>query len=441
MSKVMSRNVVATQTEADFMNSVAQSFDSRRHHEASVLIDGALETHSWSEVVSLLRRIPLRLVERRRYHKEPIPPWLPVTRSVTTVDVGKMRDGLLSVLGLENVTGIDVDLLRTFHRFRVRNLRELRRKAVRKANRVLKEQVSRDNTFFLDTSRMRPLGALSPRIRRARAEEFMSLGNRPSISRAVRTYYGFSIVTGSLTDEDRTELERLCEGSPDFSGERPSYKCHQFKNCSEELDDFLVAYLKATNARPQTQVKGVHELGLAADSRGLGALHTALRMRSKFRGLVDLMNPVKYEAIWALGEVGHPSSVEHLKPLLGNFTFDQRVMHSMARINHPDVLEALIDRVINEPPVRIKRGTKGRTSERDLCSRAEAISHMGRFREARSVSVLVDLLQDERVGDSALKALRKMGDLGHQAMRENEDSVRQAEELGSSRRRSRKLEN
>ncbi|MCK4568434.1 MAG: HEAT repeat domain-containing protein, partial [Candidatus Thorarchaeota archaeon] len=96
---------------------------------------------------------------------------------------------------------------------------------------------------------------------------------------------------------------------------------------------------------------------------------------------------------------------------------------------------------INEPPVRIKRGTKGRTSERDLCSRAEAISHMGRFREARSVSVLVDLLQDERVGDSALKALRKMGDLGHQAMRENEDSVRQAEELGSSRRRSRKLEN
>ncbi|MHA1137062.1 MAG: HEAT repeat domain-containing protein [Candidatus Thorarchaeota archaeon] len=390
MSKVRSKDVVATQAEAEFMDDIARAFDLRKYQKACALVEASLEDHSWSEVVSLLKRIPFRLIERRYYRKREIPPWMLLRYSVTAVDVGKMRDGLLSILGLERVIGIDVDLLKTFGRFRVRNLKELRRKVARKARRVLREQISRDNTFFLDTRQMRPLRALVPRIKRSRGEEFMALGEKPSISRAVRTYYGFAHLTGSLTDEDRAELGKLCEKSPEFSGEKPSYKRHQFKNCSEELGELLVAYLKATNARPQTQVKGVRSLGVTADSRGLGALHAALRMASKYRGSVDLMNPVKYEIIWALGEIGHPSSVEHLRPFVGDFTFDQMVMHSLAHIDHPKALEILIDRAYNEPPLRIKRG-KGRTSEKDLCTQSKVIGYIRKFRNEQAITALEDL--------------------------------------------------
>jgi hypothetical protein len=125
--------------------------------------------------------------------------------------------------------------------------------------------------------------------------------------------------------------------------------------------------------------------------------------------------------------------VEHLKRFVGNFTFDQGVMRALACIKHPDALEILLFRAFNEPPVRIKRGKKGRTSEMDLRTRSKAIQHLSRFRSEQAVTALVDLLEDCEVGDLALSALRIMGDLGARAISENEVSVQQAEELESRR--------
>jgi len=424
-----------TQKDLEFIGNIVQCFHHRRYSQASNLISERLETGNWTELARLLRKLPFRPLKSHygrqlwRYRKQSV-----AVKGVAPLSPGKLRNGLLAILGLEGAIGMDIDLLKVFGmRFRVRNITELRRKAARKARRVLKEQINKGNTFFIDTGNMRPLGALVPMIKRIRAKEFLAMGDKPHMNTAVRTYYGFAHLTGSLTVEDRNELSRLCGGSPDFTGERISSKNHQFKNCSQGLEDLLTAYIKATMARPQTQVKGIRELGIVGDSRGLGALHTVLMMESRYRGSVDLMSPVRYESIWALGEIGHPSSVEHLKRFVGNFTFDQRVMNALACIEHPDALEILIHRAFNEPSVRVKRGTKGRTSEMDLCTRSKAIHHMSRFRSERAVTSLVDLLEDSDVGDLALRALRNMGDLGTRAIGENEVSVQQAEELESRR--------
>ena len=92
MSKVRRKDVVATRAEAEFMDDIARYFNLRRYQKAYALIEASLEDHSWLEVVSLLKRIPFRLIERRCYRKREIPPWMLLRHSVTAVDVGKMRD-------------------------------------------------------------------------------------------------------------------------------------------------------------------------------------------------------------------------------------------------------------------------------------------------------------------------------------------------------------
>lgn len=427
--------IPTTQKDLEFIEEIVQCFHHRKYSQASNLISERLETGNWTELALLLKKLPFRQLKSHyghhlwRYRKHSVE-----VKGVAPLSSGKLRDGVLAILGLEGATGMDVDLLKVFgRRFRVRDITELKRRAARKARRELREQISRGNTFFIDTSNMHPLGALVPMVKRIRAEEFLAMGDRPHMNTAVRTYYGFAHLTGCLTVEDRNELSRLCGGLPNFTGERISSKYHQFKNCSQGLEDLLTAYIKTTMAKPQTQVKGIREIGVAGDSRGLGALHTALKMESQYKGSVDLMNSVRYETIKALGEIGHPSSVEHLQRFVGKFTFDQRVMSALACIKHPNALEILIHRAFNEPPDRIKRGKKGRTSEMDLCTRAEAIHHMDRFQSERAVEALVDLLEDSDVGDLALSVLRNMGDLGARVIDENEISVQQAEELESKR--------
>jgi hypothetical protein len=417
-----------TEERRDIANELAHLIHLRRYSQLCNLVEKQIESCGWKETTSLLRGIPVRTVDNyydlswRKHH---------YGSEVFPVRAGKIRDGLLHILGLDCVPGIDVDLIKIFGRFRVKSLEELREKVSTRAMRLLTVQINRSTTFFLDTGQMRgsSFESLIPQVKKQRAQEFTDLGNKPSYSRAVKTYYGFSYLTSSLTEEDTVALAQLSEDSLEFTGKRPSYQRSMFSHCSEELTDLLLNYLRLTFSQPQTQVKGAEALGLSGDSRALVALHASLKKETPdLLWYADPLNRVKYATIWALGEIGHPSSLEHLRPFVGNFTFDRNALRAISWISHPDAVDVLLERAFNEPPRRVTCGTFPgmNTSEKDLCSCADAVGYLWRFRDKRTVEPLIELLKDRGVSDSALHSLILMGNLGLQSVRENLDLVRKA---------------
>ncbi|MHA1424304.1 MAG: HEAT repeat domain-containing protein, partial [Candidatus Thorarchaeota archaeon] len=308
------------------INEIALSFQLRHFEKSCTQIDTLLQEQGWSKTVALLRKIPVEDDEYTGY-------WFWNRVDLLTLKEGIIRDGLLSILGLECVPGIDVDLLKTFGRFKAHSLHELREKVISKAIILLKVQIQRGNTYFIDTGQLigTSFESLVPEVKKQRAQEFTSLGNKPSLSRALTTYYGFAELTNSLTAEDTMDLEQITTTPLEFSGKRVSYQRSIFSHCSEELTDLLLACLRLTFAQPQTQIKGANVLAELADSRSLGALHQVLQRESQSGWHADPMNPVKYRVIWALSEIGHPDSLSFLKALVKDRTFDQHAMWAIAR--------------------------------------------------------------------------------------------------------------
>lgn len=424
---VHSEVTTETQNDLEIIDGIARSFDLRRFQQANNMIDRTLEEYSWSEIVTLLQKVPVLKADEVHWSR-----WGLYSRPrVLPVRVGKIRDGLLSLFGLDCVSGIDVDLLKEFRRFKVGELEELRTKVSYKVMKLLTSQIGKGNTFFLDTEKMRgtPYESLVPKIEYQRAQEFIALEDRPTHSDVVRTYYGYSYLTDSLTNEDKEALRQLCDPI-ELTGKRPSYQRSIFSNCSRGLVDLLLNSLRLTFARPQTQVKGAEVLGEIADSRALGPIHASLKKKTlNLIWYADPLNRVKYAAIWALGEIGHPSSVEHLRKFVGDFTFDRNALWAISRICHPDALDILLERAFNEPPRRVTCGMfPGRnTSEKDLLERSRAVELLWRFRDLRTVKELARLMQDQdrSVCGGALHALVRTGQVGHQAVRDNFGLVRE----------------
>ena len=103
--------------------------------------------YGWRETISLWKEVPVW--SKAETHK-----WARNTRlsqeGVISVRRGKIRDGLLRVLGLESVAGIDIDLFRTFGRIKANEFESLREKAIPIALKHLKRQpwISQSRTFF-----------------------------------------------------------------------------------------------------------------------------------------------------------------------------------------------------------------------------------------------------------------------------------------------------
>ncbi|TET11357.1 MAG: hypothetical protein E3J86_03120, partial [Candidatus Thorarchaeota archaeon] len=422
-----SSRAAEAQTDLEFIDGIARSLDLRRFQQTNNMIDGALEEYSWSEMAFLLQGVPVLKADEVYWSR-----WKLYSRpGVLPVRVGKIRDGLLSLFGLDCVNGIDVDLLKEFRRFKAGDLEELRTKVSDKVMRLLNSQIGGGNTFFLDTNQMRgtPYESLVPIIEDHRAQEFIALEDRPTPRDVMRTYYGYTCLTNSLTNEDRVVLRQLRDPI-ELTGKRPSYQRSMFPDCSKGLIHLLLNNLRLTFARPQTQVRGAEALGEIADSRALGPLHASLKKKTpNLFWYADPLNRVKYAAIWALGEIGHPSSLVHLRPFVGDFTFDRNALWAISNISHPVALEVLLERAFNEPPKRITCGTfPGRnTSEKDLLSRSYAVDLLWRFQGVRTVKELIRLMQDQyrSVSGGALHALVRTGQVSHQAIRDNFDLVRE----------------
>jgi hypothetical protein len=404
---------ILDENEVLSVSEIATNFHLRRYERVEHAIEKYLHEHSWHDALRLIRQIPVKKTDIRHGWVW----WKQEKKTgIQPVSQGKIRDGILSLLGLDMVKGIDVDLLKTFGRFKGGTLQEIREKVQSKAKRILDRQITTSNTFFLDTERMRgtTFGPLISKIISQRADEFTALGDKPSYSRAARTYYGFTYLTESLSQADTKALHDVCPGLLEFSGKRPSYQRSIYSHCSKQLTDLLLNHLRLTFARPQTQGKGADEIGLIADSRSLGVLHATLKKKTE--GLLwraDPLNPVKYRIMWALGEIGHPSSVDHLRPFVGNHTFDSWAMWAISGISHTDALGILLDRSFNNPP-----------SPR-FCSRSTAVEYLWKLQVEEAIEPLIKLMQDRTVSDSALRSLMHLGSAGLSVIRDRMDLVGQ----------------
>ena len=89
------------------------------------------------------------------------------------ISQGKVRDGLLELLSLQDMRGLDFDLLEAFKQMDGNDLQEIRLAAREKCIPLLREQIRRGNTFFLDADTMREseLTVLIPGILEARINE------------------------------------------------------------------------------------------------------------------------------------------------------------------------------------------------------------------------------------------------------------------------------
>lgn len=269
------------------------------------LVRTLVEDHGWKETISLIDAIPV-------WSEETTHRWAHVDKpskiGVIPVRRGKIRDGLLRVLGLDGVTGIDVDLLKTFGRIRANGFQSLREKAVSVAFNHLKRQIQRGTTFYLDTERMlcTPLEKNIPSILEHRRKELLALGDRSTPSKIAGTYYGFLSYTGTLTPAEVKVVKGL-ENTPIQTRGRPSYRRTMFRNCSDDLADLLLNSLRGAIAVPQSLNRAAVALGIRGDLRAIGPLEIGLeRAHHSSRASGALIAWSKLS--WALREIGHPRS-------------------------------------------------------------------------------------------------------------------------------------
>ena len=97
----------------DSIQEIAELIHLRKYPELCQTIDGLVKEQGWRKVVSYLRIIS------KNEKKE-----------VQHVRKGTLRDSLIGILGLDHVSGIDVDLLTTFGRI-VANVTPLLLKGIR----------------------------------------------------------------------------------------------------------------------------------------------------------------------------------------------------------------------------------------------------------------------------------------------------------------------
>ncbi|MFW9889878.1 MAG: HEAT repeat domain-containing protein [Candidatus Thorarchaeota archaeon] len=392
------------------VNELARLIGLRRYSELCDLVDSLIEEYGWRDVVRQIRKIPLRALDAKRDY---FMAFYEAPSSIISLRRGVLRDGTLSILGLEHITGMDGDLSKSFGRMNAQSLHDLREKVVPKAVQRLKRQVKRGTTFFIDTRALSgtPFESLAPLVTKQRKGELLTLGDGPSWSRFAGTYYGFSKLTGMSSHLDIALLEEDLEAPIEVSGKRPCYQKTIFHHCSDDLARLLVNCLRLAQARPQTQNKGAIALGALGDSRALSLLHSVFKRKSP-------SNPLLYRVMWALGEIGHPSSLEHLTPYLGNFTFDRDAMSAISTLRHPSAVDVLLERAFNRPRRRPK-GYWRNTSEKELTTRGTATLWLARTCDKRAVGPLSELLQDRETSSSALHSLLSLSGAGHQAIREN----------------------
>ena len=231
------------------------------------------------------------------------------------ISQGKIRDGLLELLALQDVRGLDIDLLDTVRKIDGDNLQEIRNTAREHCIPLLREQIRIGNTFFLDADAMREteLTVLIPGILEARINEIKSLETNPPLSDVYSTYYGFSILTsggivedfGGVPTDTREQLIDVMQrigNVENISAKQLKFSYLSFRNCSNQLKIILWNLLKMCIGGIKSQKAAIKTLGNIGDSRGITLMNSRLQ-NAEERKLKELL-------LDTIGKIGSPKSYD-----------------------------------------------------------------------------------------------------------------------------------
>jgi len=264
---------------------------------------------------------------------------------------GILRDGMINLLTLEGFESLDVDLLNSFSGLLGNDLESLRESAKEIALELLKEQVKRGNTFFMDVELWKEsdFAFHVPGIISSRTREIERLGPNPHLHEVYSTYYGFSMLTTDVNVEEAgvpatvgEELLRILQevgGVRELSGKQLKFSTFAFRKCSPHQTALLWNLLRLSIGGIKYKFRALKTLGDLGDSRVIDSLHSfveprkGLSYRSREDSLVE-------GCLECLGRIGNPLSFDYMK----NFG-NGRANVALGGVREPRVLQDLSNQI------------------------------------------------------------------------------------------------
>ncbi|MFX1262322.1 MAG: HEAT repeat domain-containing protein [Promethearchaeota archaeon] len=384
---------------------LARSIMMRDYGKVESLVDAKIQEIGWTKTAK-------HLVRLRNYKTVP-------GNSLFPMRSGTFRDAMVRLLGLESISGIDTDLIGGFCDISASNLAELRRKILGPSHDILRNQIERRNTFFLDTDIMAtsPYAVLVADLLESRSAEISDLASKPNLWEVFSTYYGFVVITtGSVGNGFAGASKEAIEGVECLSqqfGDQVKIPARlikkskdAFSNCSDYTRKLLWGLLRVAASGYDRRSTAVRELGNIGDERALPLLHSRLESN---RGWVM---PSLIEAV---GKIGDPISLEFVKKLLdGRYTRKHAII-ALGGIRDPSILSHI---------------KSAMDSGRDLEN--PGIKALGESRHIDAVPILLKILRNKRGRKRvhAMYSLLSIGKEGVEALKTNKDLISGA--IGSS---------
>ncbi|MGY5858257.1 MAG: hypothetical protein RTU63_02730 [Candidatus Thorarchaeota archaeon] len=263
------------------------------------VVDEFLKKVTWNELLDRLQEVQ----NAKGWNREP------------QIAPGKVRDGIIELLKIQDMKCLDIDLLEAFRHIEGNNLEEIRRGVREHCISLLREQIRVGNTFFIDADAMKEteLTVLIPGILEARTKEIESLESKPPLSDVYSTYYGFSILTsgglvsdwGGVPTDTRVLLDQVMQqlgNVENITAKQLKFSYLSFSNCSDNLKTTLWNLLKMCIGGLKSQKAGIDLLGNLGDSRALEL------MNLKLENVKDAK--VREILLENIGKIGSPQSYE-----------------------------------------------------------------------------------------------------------------------------------
>lgn len=307
-------------------------FELRDYPRLAKRVDFLISSRGWSHIVWALRKC--------RDSDAIVPGWDLHLRE------GILREGMIELLGLNEFIGLDIDFLEEFANLEADTLKELQTVARPRAIDLLREQVKRGNTFFLDVEAMKneDLVVIVPDILEARIREVRELGRSPDLYEVYSTYYGFQILTTGVNSQQAGVRDELRENLLNVLGEvgevdtlhakQLKFSSLAFRNCSHHLTVLLWNMLRFAKGGKKAKVKALEALGELGDSRAIELIHTYIDAHGSARqGTIE--RGILRVCLLCLGRIGNPRSFEYVR----RGGSDSIV--ALSGIRHPEVRQTL----------------------------------------------------------------------------------------------------
>jgi len=263
------------------------------------VVDNFLKKSSWNDLMDKLQEVQNVQGGNR----------------TTQISPGKVRDGIIQLLKMQDMRGLDIDMFEAFRHIEGSNLEEIRRGVREHCISLLREQIRAGNTFFIDADAMKEteLTVLIPGILEARTKEIETLESKPPLSDVYSTYYGFSILTsgglvtemGGVPTDTRVLLDQVMRqlgNVENITARQLKFSYLSFRNCSDNLKTILWNLLKMCIGGLKSQKAGIEVLGNLGDSRALDL------MNSKLENVAE--RKVKEILLESIGRIGSPQSYD-----------------------------------------------------------------------------------------------------------------------------------